>query len=134
MKKYIYDYIADQEPDGNSEWYYAKDVDKEIKRLKETSGCLYAGSGRGDCAHFIGLPGKSIPGQHDGKDDTVDAYGKPNGWCWSCWKSYQIERLRKEKDWLMRQLIIKTERMKGTTEIEVRDGYLRGMQQALKEE
>ena len=35
MKKYIYDYIAEQEPDGNSEWCYGKDVDEEIERLKK---------------------------------------------------------------------------------------------------
>lgn len=56
-------------------------------------GCTLAGPGRGDCEHFIGLPGLSEPGQHDGDDDTVDAYGKPNGWCWSCWKSYRIAKL-----------------------------------------
>lgn len=57
-------------------------------------GCALAGYGRGDCEHALGLPGKSIPGQHDGPDDTVDVYGKPNGWCWSCWKSHQIQELR----------------------------------------
>jgi hypothetical protein len=57
-------------------------------------GCTLAGPGRGDCERFIGLPGRSIPGRHDGPDDTVDAYGKPNGWCWSCWKSKQIVDLR----------------------------------------
>ncbi len=35
MEKYNYDFIADQEPDGNSEWYPAKEVDKEIERLKK---------------------------------------------------------------------------------------------------
>lgn len=60
----------------------------------EMGGCTFAGPGRGDCEHFIGLPGKSIPGLHDGPDDTVDVYGKPNGWCWSCWKSHQIRNLR----------------------------------------
>ena len=62
----------------------------------ENGGCTLAGSGRGDCDHFIGLPGKSIPGVHDGPDDTVDVYGKPNGWCWSCWKDHEIRELRKE--------------------------------------
>ena len=54
--------------------------------------CRFSGPGRGDCAHFIGLPGKSIPGQHDGPDDTVDVYGIPNGWCEYCWKSHQLEQ------------------------------------------
>lgn len=64
--------------------------ERDVLRQKaESGGCLYAGPGRGDCEHFIGLPGLAVSGQHDGPDDTVDAYGKPNGWCWSCWKSYQ---------------------------------------------
>ena len=58
--------------------------------------CLFARPRRGDCENYIGLPGLSIPGQHDGEDQTVDVYGKPNGWCWSCWKSYQIDKLQKE--------------------------------------
>jgi hypothetical protein len=35
---------------------------------------------------------------HDGPDDTVDVYGKPNGWCWSCWKSHQLRDLRAENE------------------------------------
>jgi hypothetical protein len=67
-------------------------VDCAIRLLSaaDQGCCLYAGPGRGDCEHFVGLPGKSIPGQHDGDDDTVDVYGRPNGWCWSCWKGYQL--------------------------------------------
>lgn len=52
--------------------------------------CRFAGVGRGDCEHFVGLPGKSIPGQHDGPDDTVDCYGIPNGWCEYCWAQHQL--------------------------------------------
>ena len=52
-------------------------------------GCEIAGPGRGDCAHFIGLPGTSIPDRHDGPDDTLDCYGKPNGWCWTCWLGHK---------------------------------------------
>jgi hypothetical protein len=63
-----------------------------IKELEDGGSCSYAGPSRGDCEHFVGLPGKSIPNQHDGKDDTVDCYGKPNGWCWQCWKSYQHQQ------------------------------------------
>ena len=36
MEKYNYDFIADQEPDGNSEWYPAKEVEKEIEQYKHT--------------------------------------------------------------------------------------------------
>lgn len=60
----------------------------------DAAHCSFAGPGRGDCEHFIGLPGKSIPGQHDDSDDTVDVYGKPNEWCWFCWHSLQIDRLQ----------------------------------------
>lgn len=67
----------------------------EVKRLRTDPRCLLARPGRGDCEHFIGLPGQSIPGQHDGPD-TEDAYGKPNGWCWFCWNSYQLDRKQKE--------------------------------------
>ena len=34
MDKYNYDFISDQEPDGNSEWYPANEVDKKIKSLR----------------------------------------------------------------------------------------------------
>ena len=36
MEKYNYDFIADQEPDGNSEWYPAKETDEEIEQYKHT--------------------------------------------------------------------------------------------------
>ena len=55
-------------------------------------GCKLSGPGRGDCENFVGLPGKSIPGQHDGPDDTVDVYGIPNGWCDYCWQPYSVIR------------------------------------------
>lgn len=43
--------------------------------------CLYAGPGRGDCYHFVGLP----------KDKSnFDAWGLPNGWCQHCWMYYRI--------------------------------------------
>lgn len=66
------------------------DKDKD----KDTHGCSFSGPGRGDCFNFIGLPGRSITGQHDGDDDTVDCYGKPNGWCWWCWRSHQVEKYK----------------------------------------
>lgn len=56
----------------------------------DARGCLFSGTGRGDCEHYVGLPGKSIPGAHDGKDDTIDEYGRPNGWCEVCWRGRQI--------------------------------------------
>jgi hypothetical protein len=72
-------------------------LSEDNDRLREETqggGCQLAGPGRGDCEHFVGLPGRSVPNMHDGPDDTVDVYGKPNGWCWSCWKSNQLAELR----------------------------------------
>lgn len=68
---------------------YTADVDTD------TSGCLFAGPGRGDCEHAVGLPGEDRDVDHDGPR-TEDAYGRPNGWCWSCWKSYRIATLERE--------------------------------------
>ena len=48
-------------------------------------GCFHTGPGRGDCEHFIGMP--SVV---DGT--TTDVYGKPHGWCWTCWRVYQLRR------------------------------------------
>lgn len=78
--------------------------------MNKDGSCNLAGPGRGDCAHAVGLPGINRPGQHDGPDDTVDVYGKPNGWCWYCWQSWrlmeqhaEIKRLREEnKDFAKR--------------------------------
>jgi hypothetical protein len=68
----------------------------EITSASKHVWCRFAGPGRGDCAHFIGLPGKSIPGQHDGLDDTVDEYGIPNGWCEYCWLEHRYAELQKQ--------------------------------------
>lgn len=70
---------------GREAW---KKEAEELKAKLEKPGCLYAGPGRGDCEHFVGLPGLMIEGQHDGPP-TEDYYGKPNGWCWYCWWSYR---------------------------------------------
>ena len=56
--------------------------------------CALSGPGRGDCEHSVGLPGVSIPGQHDGPDGTVDCYGTPNGWCQRCWDIRQLSELQ----------------------------------------
>ncbi len=69
----------------------------ERLQWKVNSGCCtLSGLMRGDCEHAVGLPGKSIPNKHNGPDDTVDCYDKPNGWCWSCWKSKQLEDAQRE--------------------------------------
>lgn len=68
--------------------------DKPVDPRPGNGMCAYAGPGRGDCESFVGLPGRSIPRQHDGDDDTVDVYGKPNGWCWHCWLMYQRGQLQ----------------------------------------
>lgn len=54
-------------------------------------GCLFSDPGRGDCEHSVGLPGRRIIG--DGTDDTIDEYGRPNGWCEVCWRGRQIQFL-----------------------------------------
>jgi hypothetical protein len=74
-------------------------------------GCFYAGPGRGDCEHFIDLPGKHIPGQHDGPYDTVDVYGKPNGWCWFCWHEFQLQKLRQNNAKLLAACELSLERL-----------------------
>lgn len=76
----------------------------------DNMGCSLAGPGRGDCFHFIGYPSPiHKPGQHDGFDDTVDSYGKPNGWCWSCWKDYRLEKALSELSALKKGMEIPTE-------------------------
>ena len=70
-----------------------KNLRKRYEKLLRNGGCTLTGPGRGDCKHAVGLPGNSIPGQHDGEDDTVDVHEKPNGWCWSCWRIKQNEYL-----------------------------------------
>jgi hypothetical protein len=58
--------------------------------------CLYAGGkagaerSGGDCEHALGLnrpgpDGEAIP-------RSTDIYGKPEGWCWWCWKQYQLRQ------------------------------------------
>ena len=48
---------------------------------RESGRCVYSRPGRGDCPHFLGFSRK------------VDEHGKPSGWCWPCWRQYQIEQL-----------------------------------------
>jgi hypothetical protein len=76
---------------GQHQWHSVAEIEPvaPVQGGGVDGHCRYAGPGRGDCEHEIGLPGQSIPGQHDGPDDTVDAYGKPNGWCWHCWLMHQ---------------------------------------------
>ena len=77
-------------------------AERKRARIKVTRGCLVAGPGRGDCHHFVGLPGQAIPNQHAGDDPTVDAYGRPNGWCQVCWQETKLTtaeaRLRVAED------------------------------------
>jgi len=77
---------------------HIKMLKARVTELENRNGCLLSGPDRGDCEHYVGLPGISIPDQHDGPDDTFDAYGKPNGWCWLCWNQYKIRELEKQSD------------------------------------
>lgn len=65
-----------------------------------SGGCLHAGTGRGDCEHFVGLPGLEEDVQHDGPR-TQDHYGKPNGWCWPCWRGRQARTQSERETWLL---------------------------------
>lgn len=50
--------------------------------------CTLAGSGRGDCEHFVGFPEKfEYP-------ETVDEWGRPHGWCFYCWQSQKLSRAK----------------------------------------
>jgi hypothetical protein len=49
--------------------------------------CRFAGPGRGDCKHFLGLPVKL-------DETTTDEYGIPHGWCEYCWSSHQRDDLQ----------------------------------------
>jgi hypothetical protein len=73
-----------------------QELEAQVEGLKFGGNCRFSGPGRGDCENFVGLPGHSIPGQHDGDDDTVDHYGKPNGWCWHCWLMHEQGRIQRE--------------------------------------
>jgi hypothetical protein len=54
--------------------------------------CLFAGEGRGDCEHFVGLPDfRNITDANHA--EFVDEYGKPLGWCWVCWLKHQNEQM-----------------------------------------
>lgn len=77
---------------------------QKVDGIEKTSGCLLAGPGRGDCAHFLGLP------KTEEHPKDVDEYLKPHGWCWSCWKSEKISRL--EKNLAMRENLAKAEGLK----------------------
>jgi len=80
------------------------DQSARIAELEAGGKCTYAKPGRGDCEHAVGLPGKAIHGKHDGPDDTVDCYGKPNGWCWHCWLMHQKNQLETQRARLMAAL------------------------------
>ncbi len=90
--------------DGPSFDYLSARAKELCRKLLSGGGCYFATGGRGDCYHYVGLPGRSVPGQHDGDDDTVDHYGKPNGWCWSCWKSRRLEKMQRSNR-MLRHLI-----------------------------
>ena len=69
---------------------------RTVETMQATHGCLLAGPGRGDCWHALGLPGVM---KHP---DTIDHYGRPNGWCQVCWQSEGLTVLRKEYEKLIK--------------------------------
>lgn len=87
MEKYNYDFIADQEPDGNSEWYPAKEVDKENEQLKKEKEELQEdlrSTVGGRSAAGLALAGQNMKLIEDNK------------------------RLKKEKKWLIERLATRT--------------------------
>lgn len=62
---------------------------KNSTNILKVRGCLLSGRGRGrgDCAHFIGLPEVE-------DENTTDEYGRPHGWCEVCWRGEEIRRLK----------------------------------------
>ena len=75
-----------------SDWIHCSAVKlgRTVETMQATHGCLLSGPGRGDCWHALGLPGKR---EHP---ETIDHYGRPNGWCQVCWQSERIAVLEKE--------------------------------------
>jgi len=64
-----------------------------IGKVSNRIWCRFAGPGRGDCQHFVGLP--AVLDQ-----TTTDEYGIPNGWCEYCWSSHQRDDLQRQLvDW-----------------------------------
>lgn len=84
-------------------------------------GCRLAGPGRGDCENEVGLPGKSVPGQHDGDDDTVDVYGRPNGHApkrdhgWDCDRAGRSSKGGDPAEWPEDLRVRQFPQQKGTT-------------------
>jgi len=64
-----------------------KDEHGLFNSYNESGGCTRAS--HGNCETHVGL--SSLPLSKD----SVDNYGKPKGWCWSCWKDCQIAQLQK---------------------------------------
>ena len=56
---------------------------EEAKRV----WCRFAGPGRGDCEHYVGIP------KEEKYPETVDEYGIPHGWCEYCWSVEKRNRL-----------------------------------------
>jgi predicted nucleic acid-binding Zn-ribbon protein len=73
---------------GIKEWALMGIQSRSI-RHDSGMGCALAGPGRGDCLHFCGVPAVL-------NEQTTDVYGKPNDWCWPCWKDWRLERAQSE--------------------------------------
>ncbi len=76
MEKYNYDFIADQEPDGNSEWYPAKEMDKETERMRKEIKNAY------------------LEGYHDGHTSIGNKFGWERS---NAKRIFIIEQALKEK-------------------------------------
>lgn len=101
--------VSELEADAASPRRVAE-LEAKMKRVRD-GACALSGPGRGDCEHFVGLPGESIPGQHDGPDDTVDCYGRPNGWCQRCRDIRQLSNLQSRNSELESELELTNARL-----------------------
>jgi len=104
---------------------------EEAKRV----WCRFAGPGRGDCEHYVGIP------KEEKYPETVDEYGIPHGWCEYCWsveKRNRLTALLEKKDAeskeLQRRLDGDTEMMFGyQKELREKDAEIERLKTALLE-
>ncbi len=67
-------------------------LEKVLNLITERNGCYY--SYQGGCHQFVGLGSTAT--------EEVRVDGRPKGWCWSCWKSHQMNRLKTALGWCSR--------------------------------
>lgn len=66
---------------------HVKEVIREDLGITERKGCYY--SYQGGCKEFVGW----LVGEPTWDNNITIRTTKPTGWCWSCWRGYQINKL-----------------------------------------